>query len=358
MIRLCPALLLLPACSESVSARDVGATDRGSFETSVVDRGPAREQSPSDGPRLEGAVSDGTQPAHDCKNPDPAWLLCEDFEGMSQGVAAWFKASGWTESIGVDNPGRVTSSTDAHRGTYAVHMPAAASAGYQGGDLIWRACDGTNKPGCATLKGYPQLYLRTFVKLASDHKKVHHFLSVGGGPIDDYWAPFGNAGCRPNGKRGMGTTVDFKDNTHATFFYTYFPDMKCDSQTNCAKYADPQQICTDCAAKEMPCTSGLECCWGNEFAPTPAVTLPLGTWFCFEMMMKPNDIGQSNGEMAYWIDGTLAHQVKNMKWRTDSKLQMNSARLQHYLTTGDAASHSNQVWFDDVVVSTKPVGCQ
>lgn len=61
--------------------------------------------------------------------------------------------------------------------------------------------------------------------------------------------------------------------------------------------------------------------------------------------------------MAYWVDGQLAHEVKTMQWRTDAKLQLDSVRLQHYLTTGDAAGHSNRVSFDDVVISTQPIGC-
>jgi hypothetical protein len=32
-------------------------------------------------------------------------------------------------------------------------------------------------------------------------------------------------------------------------------------------------------------------------------------------------------------------------------------RLQHYVETADAQDHSNQVWFDDVVVATEPIGC-
>jgi len=32
--------------------------------------------------------------------------------------------------------------------------------------------------------------------------------------------------------------------------------------------------------------------------------------------------------------------------------------LQHYLTTEDAAGHSNRVWFDDMVVSTERIGCE
>jgi len=357
---LCVGLLALmvSGCEETPAARDGASADRGPGDSAATtDRRLAADaEGPGDGPAAE-AAADTASAAHDCQNPDPAWLHCDDFEGLAGGIDAWFAASGWTEALGKGDPGRLTSSTDAHRGSYAVYMPAAASAGYQGADLIWRACDGTNKAGCPSLKGYSTLYFRAFVKLASDHQKVHHFLAVGGGPIDDYWAPYGNAGCRPNGKRAMGTTVDFKAGSHETFFYTYYPTMSCDSGTTCASYADPQQICDDCAKKDMPCLNGLECCWGNTFKPATPVALPLGKWLCLEMMMKANDIGQKNGEMAYWIGGQLALQVKNMEFRSDSKLQLNMVRLQHYLTTSDAAGHSNRAWFDDVVVSTQPIGC-
>jgi hypothetical protein len=46
-----------------------------------------------------------------------------------------------------------------------------------------------------------------------------------------------------------------------------------------------------------------------------------------------------------------------MLFRTSPTLAMNRARLQHYVTPEDAAGHSNVVWFDDVVVSTQPIGC-
>jgi hypothetical protein len=276
---------------------------------------------------------------------------------MAGGFDAWLKSSVWTDNIGADDPGRMTSSTEAHTGSYALHMPAASSAGYQGANLIWRACAGANQPGCTPLKGYPRLYFRAYFRLAPDHQKVHHFLNVLGGPPDDYWAPSGNAGCRPNGHRHMGTTVDFKEGSHETFFYTYFPEMGCDPGSTCSKYADPQAICDECAGKDMPCTNGLECCWGNEFAPTPPLALPLDRWICLEMMMQPNDVGQSNGEMAYWVDGKLGHQVKSFHFRDVATLQMNGVGLQHYLETSDAGGHSNRIWFDDVVVSTERIGC-
>ena len=41
---------------------------------------------------------------------------------------------------------------------------------------------------------------------------------------------------------------------------------------------------------------------------------------------------------------------------TSPTLALNRARVQHYITSGDAEGFSNRVWFDDVVVSTSPVG--
>ncbi len=75
------------------------------------------------------------------------------------------------------------------------------------------------------------------------------------------------------------------------------------------------------------------------------------------MMMKANTVGQTDGEMAYWVDGALIHEETSMMWRTSPTLALNRVRVQHSSTSGDAESHSNQVWFDDVVVCTLPVGC-
>ena len=61
--------------------------------------------------------------------------------------------------------------------------------------------------------------------------------------------------------------------------------------------------------------------------------------------------------MAYWVNDVLAHEETDMMWRTVPALALNRVRLQHYITEGDAAGHSNQVWFDDVVVSTSRIGC-
>ncbi len=157
----------------------------------------------------------------------------------------------------------------------------------------------------------------------------------------------------------MGTTVDLRPDTHETFFYTYSPAMSCSD--NCVNYMGQQWVednCQHCADIGLPtCDDGLQCCWGDELVPDPPVSFPRGEWTCFEMMMRANDPNVPNGVMAYWIDGQLAHQVDNMMWRTVDTLALNRAALQHYIPSSEADGHSNRIWFDDVVISTQPIGC-
>ncbi len=310
----------------------------------------------SDGAVDSATGQDGGGTAHTCADPDPHWVLCEDFEKGNGDFDAFLAASDFIAGVGTDDRGRVRlDSEQVHGGQWSVYMPAEAGSGYQGASLDWRHCDGEQRSNCNMI-GHDQLYFRVWVRFASDHRMVHHFLNIGGSKLDDYWY-HGTAGCLPNGTLAMGTTVDFKHDTHETFFYTYFPEMSCD--TRCERYADVDAICQECEEKGLPtCDEQPQCCWGNEFAPDPPVALPVGRWFCLEMMMKANTPNEHDGEMAYWVDGQLALRVDNMMWRTIPEVQLNRVRLQHYITSGDADGFSNRVWFDDVVVSTERIGCQ
>ena len=102
----------------------------------------------------------------------------------------------------------------------------------------------------------------------------------------------------------------------------------------------------------------MQCCWGNHFGPDEPNYFPVGRWFCLEIMMLANTLGEHDGEMAYWVDDELVHLETGMMWRTIDELSMNRVRVQHYITESDAEGHSNRVWFDDVVVSTERIGCE
>jgi len=293
---------------------------------------------------------------HSCSNPLPQWLLCEDFESGSGDFDAFLAASDFISGVGVDDRGRVRLDDSApHSGQWALYLPAEPASGYRGASLDWRDCVGEQRSNC-DMNSHELLYFRAWIRFADDHRYVHHFLNIGGSQPDDYWY-HGTAGCLPNGELSMGTTVDFREGSHESFFYTYFPEMSCD--TRCERYMDVQAVCQECADKGLPtCDEQPQCCWGNIFEPDPPVAFPVGRWFCFEMMMQANTPGEHDGAMAYWVDGELVHRVDGMMWRTSPTLALNRVRLQHYITSEDAEQFSNRVWFDDVVVSTAPIGCE
>ncbi len=192
------------------------------------------------------------------------------------------------------------------------------------------------------------------MRLDAEHDYVHHFLGISGSRPDAYWEAYGNAGCRPNGERWAGTRVDMTPE-HEFFFYTYFPEMQCDAGGYCSgSYA--QNICDGCAADGMPCTNGLECCWGKHFQPEPPVAMPTETWTCIEMMARINTPGQADGVMAFWVNDQPAHEQTGMHWRDVSELQFNRVNLEHFIDDGDT-DHENPIWFDDVVVSPQRIGC-
>lgn len=323
-----------------------------------VDASLGSDASPADS-RLEADQSTSTT-EHDCTNPAAEWLLCEDFESGGGDFDTWRAGSPFNAGVGLGDRGRITlDSEQVHGGAYALHMPAAASSGYQGAALSWRKCEGAQVEGCdGRMDSFETLYFRTWVRFAPDHQTVHHFLNIAGGLPDQFYS-LGASGCLPSGKVRIGATVDSKADTHNTFFYTYHPEMSCDS--NCVSYMGQQWVetnCAHCADIGMPtCEEQLRCCWGDGFAPATPVPFPVGRWFCFEMMVKANTPGQHDGVMAYWIDGELGHQVDDMMWRTVPEVTLNRVSLQHYNETEDVDGHSNKVSFDDVVVSTAPIGC-
>lgn len=356
------AALALAGCGDDSAAPPDGAGDTAAEDAAVPveDAGDAdASDAPDDGAPDESSGEAETSVGRSCADPDPAWLLCEDFERGGGDWDAWAAGGPFLDSPGFDDRGRVRLSADEpHGGAWSVLMPAEAGSGYRGASLDWWACEGEPRAGCP-LRSFDALYFRAWVRFAPDHRYVHHFLNVGGSQPDDFWY-HGTAGCLPNGALHMGTTVDFHEETHAGFFYTYFPEMTCD--TRCERYADVDAICAGCLERGLPtCEEQPQCCWGNEFAPDPPVALPVGRWFCLELMMRANSTDgatmQHDGEMAYWVDGTLAHRVEGMAWRLSPTLALNRARLQHYIETEDADGFSNRVWFDDVVVSTAPIGC-
>ena len=104
-------------------------------------------------------------------------------------------------------------------------------------------------------------------------------------------------------------------------------------------------------------------------------------------MVKCNDIGQSSGELALWLDGKLTTHIgpgtktgpwtgkgfqvviagettfEGFRWRTVPELAVSYFMLSHYVTENAYRQNNvanppktNLVWFDEIVIATEYVG--
>ncbi len=81
-----------------------------------------------------------------------------------------------------------------------------------------------------------------------------------------------------------------------------------------------------------------------------------GEWYCVEAHVRLNDTGQSNGVFELWIDGNLEAQSTGMNWvGAYNEYGINAVFFSNYSNSGSAQAQER--YFDNIVVSTQPVGC-
>jgi hypothetical protein len=145
--------------------------------------------------------------------------------------------------------------------------------------------------------------------------------------------------------------------------------------------------------------------WGNAFEiGVPPRTVVKEKWICLEVMVKMNDVGDSNGEQAYWLDGELSRNqdgkitsylgkgfpsvgtwtfdkfkpyvteqgitwdyqqgkgaglaggkpFPGFAWRTTPELNINAIWLYRYMSQPEKGT--SKVWWDHLVVAKKYIG--
>jgi hypothetical protein len=244
---------------------------------------------------------------------------------------------------------------------------AGGTGGYEDGGSFYRRLKG----------GHDQLFFRFYMKFNKGHAPIHHYGAalIGYNPPTAW--PQGGAGERPKGDKTFITQVepgDFK----TWNFYSYWQDMG----------GSPPRGQT----------------WGNSFEhDVPARVVETDTWICLEIMVKMNDVGDSNGEQAYWLDGKLSRKgdqvtsylgkgfpssgtwvydkffpgvskegiyfdyakgkgVSNaggkpfpgFAWRSAPQLNINALWLYRYMSRPETGT--SEVWWDHVVVARKYIG--
>ncbi|MGH1345390.1 MAG: hypothetical protein ACRBN8_27755 [Nannocystales bacterium] len=85
--------------------------------------------------------------------------------------------------------------------------------------------------------------------------------------------------------------------------------------------------------------------------------LRAGKWQCVEAHVKLNTPGEADGMFEFWVDGELEADRVGMDWRgTWEAFGLNLLSIENFWVGGAPADLDR--WFDDVVISTEPIGCQ
>jgi len=300
---------------------------------------------------------------------DPDVVFAESFEGPVDEICSrWDQAAGQPimSKSGDVPPG------SAGKQSLLLTRVAGGTGGYTDGGNLYRRIP-NDKGGF----GYDQLYFRFYMKFNQEHAPIHHYGSgLWGYHPPSRW-PMGGAGERPKGNQSFITQVEPGD-FRSWNFYSYWQEMG----------GSPP------AGKT----------WGNSFEhEVPARPVEREKWICLEMMVKMNDVGDSNGEQAYWLDGKLSRKgdqvtsyvgkgfpssgtwtfdkffpgvaregvawdyekgkaVPNeggkpfpgINWRSVPELNINAMWLYRYMSQPEKGT--SKVWWDHLVVAKKYIG--
>jgi hypothetical protein len=220
--------------------------------------------------------------------------------------------------------------------------------------------------------GYDRLFARCYVKFDPDCGEIHHFGTCLGGNLPATPWPSVKAGQPTDGAKSFWSGIEPFGARWVWDYYTYWCEMR----------GSPPRGQT----------------WGNTFVRDPSLRVERGRWICVEQMIRMNDVGDTNGEQALWIDGRLVSHLgkgfprglwtydkftpgrggegirwdaetggpvrfavseggapfEGFRWRTVPELNVNFVWL--YLYTQKPAGHRMKVWFDHVVVATDYIG--
>jgi hypothetical protein len=98
------------------------------------------------------------------------------------------------------------------------------------------------------------------------------------------------------------------------------------------------------------------------FRPKKPTPVTADRWTCVELRVRCNSPGLADGEQVLWIDGDEVGRWTQIRWRSDSKVQVNGVWMLIYFgylgepNAVDLSKHVASVWFDDIVVSKSYIG--
>lgn len=94
--------------------------------------------------------------------------------------------------------------------------------------------------------------------------------------------------------------------------------------------------------------------FGPEFVSRPDILPELDRWYCFEYMVKANTAGERDGRIAFWIDGVLAADFQNLRFRDVDSLKIDRFGLSFHI--GSNPNGATKKWYDNVVAASSYIG--
>lgn len=340
----------------------VGTAAAGQASTAVVD------------PRPTPAIEEGATglaakyPGDLGIEKDPDVVFVESFEEDVDAVCArWDQADGKSIMAASDE---VPPGSGGKRSLLLTRKTGGTGGYLDGGSLYRRLLD-------AEGGGYERLHFRFYMKFNKEHAPIHHYGAAFWGLQPPTRWPQGGAGVRPKGDGRFITQVEPGDFT-SWYFYSYWQHMG----------GSPPRGQT----------------WGNSFElDVPPRPVAREQWICLELMLKLNDVGDTNGEQAYWIDGRLSRKGEQITsylgkgfpasgtwvydkffpgatkegvawdeargkglpipggkpfpgfaWRSTPDLRINAIWLYRYMSKPETGV--SRVWWDHLVVAKKYIG--
>ncbi len=160
-----------------------------------------------------------------------------------------------------------------------------------------------------------------------------------GGSMSPPWGMLGTAGLKPNGNDHFVLNhepLEVVGSGGQFGFYTYFVNMTPDGRGDY---------------------------WGKVFRSqrNPRPWVVPGQWHCVEYSLSLNIPGDTtDGSARFWVDDVLHGDFTGFQWRSLADLGINTFVLDsynHFRNGARSVITPNIVYYDNVIISTEPVGC-
>lgn len=171
-----------------------------------------------------------------------------------------------------------------------------------------------------------QVYFRYYLRFADDWNPRR------GGKLPGFGGTYGRAGWggRPvdgtDGWSARGLFDGQRDGRTPIGFYCYHMDMK-------GRY-------------------GSNWVWDRD----QRGFLENNRWYCIEQHVQLNTLGQSDGVLRGWVDGQLAFEKTDLRFRTVDSLKIEAVWINVYLGGTWTAEQDHHLYLDEIVISKQPIG--